>query len=140
LDEFSGCFSNKPGLCTVIQHEINTTADIIPKRSRAYRAPEVLKGEIERQVDELLGLDFIEPSDSPMTSGVVCVTKPDKSVCLSCDYKYLNKYTVPDPMPMPILMDCVYKVSKANFIIIFDAKSRFWQLLINPRTGGSVLL
>ena len=56
LDEFSDCFSNKPGLCTVIQHEINTTTDFIPKRTRAYRVLEVLKGEIERQVDELLRL------------------------------------------------------------------------------------
>ena len=88
LDEFSDCFSNKPGLCTVIQHEINTTADFIPKRTCAYRVPEVLKGEIERQVDELLRLDFIEPSDSPMTSGVVCVSKPNKSVRLCCDYRY----------------------------------------------------
>jgi len=132
LDEFSDCFSNKPGLCTVIQHEINTTADFIPKRTCAYRVPEVLKGEIERQVDELLRLDFIEPSDSPMTSGVVCVSKPNKSVRLCCDYRYLNKYTVPDPMPMLILMDCVHKVSKANFITICDAKSGFWQLLIKP--------
>jgi len=80
LNEFADCFSNKPGLCTVMQHEINTTADFEPRRTRAYRVPEVLKGEIERQIDELLHLDFIEPSDSPMTSGVVCVTKPDKSV------------------------------------------------------------
>ena len=133
LDEYADCFSSKPGLCTVMQHEINTTADFEPKRTRAYRVPEVLKGEIEQQIDELLNLDFIEPSDSPMTSGVVCVTKPDKSVRLCCDYRYLNKFTVPDAMPMPILMDCVHKVSRANFISICDAKSGFWQLLIKPQ-------
>ena len=58
------------------------------------------------------------------------MTKPDKSVRLCCDYRYLNKYTVPDSMPMPILMDYVHKVSIANFITICDAKSGFWQLLI----------
>jgi len=35
-------------------------------------------------------------------------------------------------MPVPILMDCVHKVSIANFITICDAKSGFWQLLIKP--------
>jgi len=132
LDEFADCFSNQPGLCTVIQHEINTTSDFVPRRTRAYRVPEVLKAEIEKQIDELLQLDFIEPSDSPMTSGVVCVTKPDLSVRLCCDYRYLNKYTIPDSMPMPILVDCVHKVSRANFISICDAKAGFWQLLIKP--------
>jgi len=80
------------------------------------RVPEVLKTEIEKQIDELLRLDFIEPSDSPMTSGIVCVTKSDKSVRICCDYRYLNKYTVPDSMPMPILIDCVHRVLRANFI------------------------
>ena len=49
-----------------MQHEINTTADFEPRRTRAYRVPELLKGEIERQIDELLHLDFIEGhSDLP---------------------------------------------------------------------------
>ena len=132
LDEFGGCFSSQPGLCTIIHHEINTTKDFVPRRTRAYRVPEVLKIEIEHQIDELLRQDFIEPSDSPMTSGVVCVTKPDKSVRICCDYRYLNKYTIPDATPMPILIDCVHKVSRANYISICDAKSGFWQLLIKP--------
>ena len=49
-----------------MQHEINTTADFEPRRTRA----EVLKGEIEWQINEVLHLDFIELPDSPMTSGV----------------------------------------------------------------------
>jgi len=49
LDEFSGCCFNKPGLCTVIQHKINTTADFIPKRTRVYRVPKVLKSEIKHR-------------------------------------------------------------------------------------------
>jgi len=43
------------------------------------------------------------------------VTKPNRSVHLCCDYRYLNKCTVPNSMPLPVLMDCVYKVSKVNF-------------------------
>ena len=40
--------------------------------------PELLKAEIEKQISKLLELDFIEATDSPMTSGIVCVTKPDR--------------------------------------------------------------
>ena len=39
LDKYSECFSEKPGLCTVLQHEINVSADFKPKRLRAYRVP-----------------------------------------------------------------------------------------------------
>jgi len=132
LDEFACCFSNVPGLCTAVQHEINTTPDFKPRQTRAYRVPEVLKVEIERQVDELLRLGFIEPSDSPMTSGVVCVTKPNKSVRICCDFRYLNNYTIADGMPMTVLSECVHKVSRARFISVCDAKSGFWQVLIRP--------
>ena len=67
-----------------------------------------------------------------MTSGVVCVTKPDKSIRLCCDYRHLNKYTVPDSTPMKLLSECVYKVAQAKFISICDAKAGFWQLLVRP--------
>jgi len=67
-----------------------------------------------------------------MTSGVVCVVKPNKSVRLCCDFRYLNSFTVPDPMPMKILTDCVHKVSSAMYISICDAKSGLWQVLIKP--------
>ena len=131
LHEFDICFSNTPGLCTKIHH-IHTKPDFKPRQTRAYRVPEVLKANIEHQVDELLRLGFIEPSDSPMTSGVVCVTKPDMSVRMCCDYRYLNSFTVPDAMPMQIVADCVHKVSRAKFISVCDAKSGFWQVEIAP--------
>ena len=132
LDEFHVCFSNTPGLCTEIQHHIHTTSDFKPRQTRAYRVPELLKAEIECQVEELLRLGFIERSDSPMTSGVVCVIKPDKSVRMCCDYRYLNSFTIPDAMPMQIISDCIHRVSQAKFITISDAKSGFWQVEIAP--------
>jgi len=103
-----------------------------PVKTRAYRVPELLKVEVERQVDDLLRLGFIEPSDSPMTSGVVCVIKPDKSVPMCCDDRFLNSKTIPDAMPMQIVADCVHKVSRAKFISICDAKSGLWQVEIAP--------
>jgi len=111
LDEFKECFSDAPGLCTAVQHEIHLTDDFKPRQTRAYRVPELLKVEIEKQISKLLELDFIEETDSPMTSGVVCVTKPDKSIRLCCDYRHLNKYTVADSTPMKLLSECVYKVA-----------------------------
>ena len=37
--------------------------------------PEVLKPEVARQIQELLDLGFIEPSNSEMASPIVCVLK-----------------------------------------------------------------
>jgi len=64
LDKYSECFSEKPGLCTVLQHKINVSADFKPKRLRGYRVPENLKPMVEAQINELLKLGIIKPSKS----------------------------------------------------------------------------
>lgn len=79
LDRFSDCFSDSPGLCDAILHEIPTTADFVPKRLREYRVPENLE-EVNRQILQLLDMGFITESNSPMASPIVCVLKkrPDR--------------------------------------------------------------
>jgi len=52
VDEFAHVFSDKPGLCTIVKHEIVTTTDFKPKSLKAYRLPEELKSEVDRQIDQ----------------------------------------------------------------------------------------
>jgi len=68
-----------------------------------------------------------------MTNGVVCVPKPDKSIRLCCGYRYLNTDTVPDSTSMKLVSECVYKVAQAKFVLVCNAKSVFWQLLVQPQ-------
>ena len=75
-----------------------------------YRPPEILKGEIDRQIDELLKQGFIQPSKSPMASSIVYVLKKDKSGRLTCDVRYVNKYTVPDGFRMQTIDEVKLKV------------------------------
>jgi len=75
LDYFPECFSDKPGRCDWIQQEIHVTENFKPKRLRAYRVPESLKREVEKQIEEMLQLGIIKPSKSEMASPVVCVLK-----------------------------------------------------------------
>ena len=58
-----------------------------------------------------------------MASPVVCVLKKDKSVRLTCDFRYVNKYTVLNGFPMQNIDDLKLKVGNSNFISVFDAKS-----------------
>jgi len=63
LDDFSDVFIDKPGLCKVGMHIIYVTPDFKPNRLKAYRIPELLKPDVARQIQELLDLGFIQPSD-----------------------------------------------------------------------------
>jgi len=130
LDNFGDCFSETPGLCTLVEHEIPTVANFPARQSRAYRVPEALKAEIKRQVELLLAMGFIRKSQSPMSSGVVCVVKPDNSIRMACDYRYVNSYTVGDAYPMPNLTDTMHRVGRAKYISLCDAKSGYWQLVV----------
>ena len=63
LDEFSECFSDKPGLLINVEHEIVTTPEFKSKRLKPYKIPEVLIDEVERQIDVLLRDGYIVPSE-----------------------------------------------------------------------------
>jgi hypothetical protein len=49
LDKYPNCFSDKPGLCTLVEHEIVVRSDFRPKRMKPYRIPELLKPEVENR-------------------------------------------------------------------------------------------
>ena len=136
LDEYAACFSETPGLCTLVMHTIPTTPEFVPKRLRAYRVPENLKAEVDRQIAELLRLGFITESNSPMASPVVAVLKRSSgssgSVRLCVNFQYLNRYTLPDQIPLPNISEVVQKIGKARFISSFDATSGYYQCLVAP--------
>jgi len=95
LDEFADCFVDKPGLCDVVTHRIQTTPEFVPRQVHLYRVPAVSKEEVDRQIAELLSMRLIRrsDSDSPMTIPNVCVAKKDGGVRTACDYNYLKSFT-----------------------------------------------
>ena len=131
LDEFHGCFSDTPGLCKAVVHKIPTTDGFVPKRLKGYRIPETLRPEVERQIAELLRLGFIRESTSPMSSPIVTVVKPSGGIRVCVNYQYLNKFTVPDQIPLPDIVTIIHRIGKANFISKFDAPSGYHQCEID---------
>jgi len=137
LDKFPSVFADKPGFCSLFEHEISTTPDFRPKRLRAYRVPELLKPEVDRQIQELLDMGFIYPSKSEMASPVVCILKGrdgSKGVRLAIDFRYVNKYSVGDAYPTPDVPDVLQRVGSANYISTFDAKAGYWQIGVKPES------
>ena len=135
LDKFPDVFSDSPGFCDVVMHSIPVSGEFKPKRLHAYRVPERLKPEVDKQINDLLKRGFIKPSKSPMASPLVCVLKGKDGkdgVRLAIDYRYLNKYTIADAFPMPDMADVVQRIGMAKYISTFDACSGYWQTAIQP--------
>ena len=118
LDQFQDCFADVPGFCDLVEHEIPISDDFKPKRFRAYKVPERLKAEVDRQIQELLSLGFIRPSKSQMASPLVCVLKGKDGkdgVRLAVDYRYVNKFTKGDAFPIPDVADCLSRMGPAGY-------------------------
>jgi hypothetical protein len=94
IDEFRECFDETPGIFPYVEHSITIDADFKPRRLREYHIPEVLKPEVQHQIEERLENGFIRPSNSPMASPIVAVLKGPSGkggVSLAIDYRSIHK-------------------------------------------------
>ncbi|KAD5960470.1 hypothetical protein E3N88_11942 [Mikania micrantha] len=105
-------------------HRIPLTIDT-PVAVRPYRYPHVQKNEIERQVQDLLSIGMIRPSHSAYSSPVILVRKKDNSWRMCVDYRALNKVTVPDKFPIPIVEQLLYELYGAFYFSKLKSESRY---------------
>ena len=136
LDKYPDVFKDEPGICKIFQHEIPVTSDFRPKRLKAYRIPERLKPDVERQLNDMLELGIISRSTSPMASPIVCVLKGPggkDGVRIVCDFRYLNRYTIDDAYPIVDIQDIIQRIGNSRYLSTFDCSSGYWQTEIAPK-------
>ena len=89
-----------PGLTNLGEHDIKLLSKE-PIKSKPYPLPHALRGEVTKEVQEMIDLGVVEPSSSPYASPIVMVKKKDGSIRFCCDYRKLNQVTVTDAEPIP---------------------------------------
>src|SRR5207253_6674751 len=135
-------FKDKPGLCTVVQHRIDT-GNSPPVFRRPYKLSEVKRKALDAILDDWLKEEIIEPSNSDYCSPILLrEKKPDSSYqskhhtnldlsdndetehqteapisWRACgDYRWLNAVTKRDVYPMPRLDDILDRVERTKFM------------------------
>jgi hypothetical protein len=133
LDKYPEVFSDVPGYCDQVQHEIKVSDSFVPKRLKPYKIPEKLKPQVDSEIQELLRLGLIQESTSPMTSPLVCILKPNSTdIRLAVDYRYVNGFTLSDPVGPSDILSVIQRIGRSNYITTFDSKSSFWTIPLKP--------
>ncbi|KAL4025986.1 hypothetical protein IC575_014392 [Cucumis melo] len=113
-----------------IEFAIELEPGTVPISRALYRMALAELKELKVQLQELLDKGFIRPSVSPWGAPVLFVKKKDGSMRLCIDYRELNKVTVKNKYPLPMIDDLFDQLQGATVFSKIDLRSEYHQLRI----------
>jgi hypothetical protein len=112
----------------VHDHSIPLILGSLLPNIRPYSHPFSQKNEIEKMLQELLNAGVILPSMSPYSSPVVMVLNKEVSWCMFPNFHSLNKFTIKDKFPIPVIDDLLDELSAAQLFTKLDLHFGYHQI------------
>src|SRR6266849_11064544 len=102
-------------------HAIDLKPDAEPTNNcKVYPLNPTEQQALDAFLDDMLACDYIHPSKSPLTSPFFFVKKKDGKLQPIQDYHQLNKKTICNQYPLPLMSDVVDKLQNASIFTKFD--------------------
>ncbi|KAK2899313.1 hypothetical protein Q8A73_012442 [Channa argus] len=129
LREECGAFSrdeNDVGTIPSLQLKIRLS-DPTPVKKTYVSIPKPLHKEVKEYLEDLLNRGWIKKSKSSYSSPIVCVRKRDGSLRLCCDYRELNRKSIPDRHPIPRIQDLLNSLKGSSWFSVLDQGKAYHQ-------------
>lgn len=130
--KYPQCISNdlaSLGQTSRVELDIELTTNK-PISQRPYRMSESEKLLTREIIEDLLSNSIIRESNSPYASPVLLVDKSNGQKRLCIDYRQLNKITVKETYPMPIVEELIDRLKGCKYFTSLDLKSGYYQIKI----------
>ncbi|XP_015166051.1 uncharacterized protein [Solanum tuberosum] len=113
-----------------VDHQIELIPGAKPPAMTPYRmAPPELE-ELRKQLKELLEAGHIRPSKAPFGAPVLFQKKKEGTLRLCIDYRALNKVTVKNKYPIPLIADLFDRLGQAKVFTKMDLRKGYYQVRI----------
>lgn len=119
-----------------VDHKIELEPGTKPPTQAPYRMALVELAELRKQLEELLEAGYIQPSKAPYGAPVLFQKRQDGSMRMCVDYRALNKVTIKNKYPVPLVEDLFDRLSKATYFTKLDLRSGYWQVRIAAGDEG----
>ena len=127
IRKYKHIFDDKPGRTTMYVAQIPVKNDT-PFRQATYPIPHAVRGEVERQLNDMIRDGVIERASSAFVNPLVCVCKPSGEVRLCLDARRLNKEIVPERESPADPEGIFTKFRGAKYLSTTDFAKGFWQV------------
>lgn len=130
LNKFRDCFAfnmQELGLTHITEMTLRLN-DKTPVMYRPYRLPFSERAKVREMIGDMLANNIIRESQSAYASPIVLVRKKNNEYRLCVDYRALNKKTVKDSYPMPVIDDQLDRLSGKSYFTSLDLASGYHQI------------
>lgn len=126
-EDISWLSGTKLGRTNAISHKIDTgNAD--PVKQRHHNMSPYMQEHLYKELDNMLALGVVQPSNSPWASPVLLVKKKNGEMRFCFDGRMLNSLTKKDAYPLPHVDHILSRLTGARYLTSIDLKSAFWQI------------
>ncbi|XP_043262439.1 uncharacterized protein LOC122403150 [Colletes gigas] len=124
-------------LCYAVGQKDPKTKEAVAALLGRYRhtLTSVEREKVRGIIDELLANEIIRESTSPYASPIILVKKKNGEDRMCVDFRALNKITVKDRFPLPLIEDQLDRLGMGKYFTTLDMASGFYQV---PIAEGSI--